>query len=180
MESPRLAKWCARIGRILIAGAVFFLLRSFIRRNFGGFDVSVLSELQNDFYAATGTGVGGCVFLWLASCFGRKMSGVSHDSPLDVNDPAALAAAERREWEVVRCFWISCLMLLVPVGEVVFPPHPPWFATLWLVSGAVGLFFGIQSCRLASSKTNGFGSLAVALHVVSLMVLTVLSVPNGG
>jgi hypothetical protein len=33
---------------------------------------------------------------------------------------------------------------------------------------------------MASSKTNGFGSLTVALHVVSLMVLMILSVPNGG
>jgi hypothetical protein len=188
MESPRVAKWCGHLGRALIVGAVFFLIRSFIHAQFGGAGVDSLSRIVNDYYGAIASGIVGCFFLWLRSCLGCKISGVSRHAHLDRHDPTALAAEQVKEREVLRCFWISCLMLIVPIAEVyvMLSYAPVWLEgvrwlvpSLWLVSGVAGLCFGIRSCRLASRKTNGFGSLAVALHVCSLIVLVVFSVPNG-
>jgi hypothetical protein len=87
---------------------------------------------------------------------------------------------------VLRYFFISCLMLIVPVAEVWWftslDTRPLWqrvqmllpLLLLWLASGITGIFFGFRSCRLANRKTDGFGILAVLLHVCSLLLWTVL------
>jgi hypothetical protein len=191
MESPRVAKWCGHLGRAFIVGAVLFLILSFIHVQFERSGGDGISRIANDFYGAIGSGVAGCLFLWIRSSLGQKICGISQDSRLNQNDPVALAAAQSREQEVLRCFWISCLMLIIPIAEVYWlvglSNAPAWLEnvrwlvpSLWLVSGVVGLYFGIRSCRLASRKTNGFGILAAVLHLCSLMILAVLSVPNGG
>jgi hypothetical protein len=92
--------------------------------------------------------------------------------------------------EAAKCFWISFFLLAVPVAGLCWlylmedapTPHRHGklvlltLEGLWAVSGLVGLFFGVRSARLADRKSDGYGILAVLLHVCSLFLLGCINV----
>jgi hypothetical membrane protein len=47
-------------------------------------------------------------------------------------------------------------------------------ALCWLASGIAGLLYAMRSMRYADRKTNGYGILALVLHIGSLMVLSII------
>ena len=99
-------------------------------------------------------------------------------------------APELRARRVLRAACVSYALLIVPVAVLwltsleVRPgwlPQLRWLVdTLWLASGAIGLLFGARSWRLANHKTDGFGILAVLLHICSLFLLGCLAVAGAG
>ena len=91
---------------------------------------------------------------------------------------------------MAKCFWISLFLLAVPIAELCWAysmedahsshPHGKLVLLvaegLWAVSGFIGLLFGVRSARLADRKSDGYGILAVLLHVCSLFLLGCINV----
>jgi hypothetical protein len=98
-----------------------------------------------------------------------------------------------RNQRILRCFSISAFLLVIPVGELLWTrsliireahiPDMIWVLdVLWLGTAIAGLIYGFRALRLADRKTNGFGILAVVLHMGSLIVLSMVAclryIPN--
>jgi hypothetical protein len=84
--------------------------------------------------------------------------------------------------EILKHFFISIGLLLVPAGVLAvlfsFEARPPWVMQAywvlhgcWFAASAIGLFCGVRAVALSNRKTDGFGILAVFLHIASLFLL---------
>ena len=89
---------------------------------------------------------------------------------------------QAREHEALRCFYVSALLLLIPAASLWWTmsraqlPHVTCviLAICWLASGVAGLLYAMRSKRFADRKTNGYGILALVLHIGSLMLLSII------
>lgn len=89
---------------------------------------------------------------------------------------------QAREHEVLRCFYVSALLLLIPAASLWWTmsraqlPHVACviLALCWLASCVVGLLYAMRSMRFADRKTNGYGILALVLHIGLLMLLSIM------
>ncbi len=94
---------------------------------------------------------------------------------------ARMQNVKERNREILRCFCVSIVMLLIPWGFVLLISSlgirnkQAWFSAaffvLWLVSGIFGLLYGVRALRLSDRKTDGFGILALFLHAGSMILL---------
>lgn len=104
--------------------------------------------------------------------------------------PETVDEPSRRGYEAAKCFWISFFLLAVPIAELCWffsmedapTPHPHGRLILlilegvWAMSGIIGVLFGVRSARLADRKSDGYGILAILLHVSSLFLLGCINV----